>query len=165
MSFSRAQQGQFRPLVEQAWYFDCKRTKRDPLDKAGRRFWYEEELMEATGKHSTAECDQKRDYEDAMAHFEAIVGASIYWQMRRLSGDRRRILHEVQQLAQKFDCDDDYMRGIARQALKRETIPEWRDLGPEDLLCILRALKIQVRRQERRGDPTDHPRRLEEDPF
>jgi hypothetical protein len=166
MSFSRAQQGPFRQLVEHAWSVECKQTRRDPLDKAARRFWYEEQLLAACGQRSTSDCNHTRDYEAAMAHFEALAGDSFYWQLRQYSGDRRRILHEVRALAAEFECPEEYMLAIARRALSRENLQpaQLLELGSEQLLTILRALKIQVRRQLLRGDPADHPRHVEE-PF
>lgn len=151
-------------MVQLAWIAECKRLDRPSGDKIAHRTWYEAELAAATGKSSTSECDAKGDYEDAMAHFEAIVGASIYWQLRRARGDARRILHEVQKLAADFDCSDEYMLGIARRSLRREEV-SWEHLEPEELLTILRALKIQVRRQHQRGDQTDRPRNLEVEPW
>lgn len=173
MSFSRRQQGHFQPLKQRAWLAVCRREQIDPQDKAAARAWYEQELFYATRHTSTTECDGKRDFEYAMAHFEALADESIYWQMRKHGGDKRRIIHEIRQLSEgawpfqrhiapDFDCPEDYLRAIARQALKRDDLPELHDLDAEALLIILISLNRQLRRQDRRGDPTDRPRHAHE---
>lgn len=168
LGFSPAQQGQFRPLLAAAWQAECRLSGADPTDQMAGREWYENELEVATGNRSSKECDKERDFEAAMAHFEAIVGESIYWQMRYYSGDARRIVFSVQKDFADFSADDAYMLSIARQEIGA-SVNDWKSLTAEHLFTIRRALKNQARRQRDRGDKVDQPRRemesLEGDPF
>jgi hypothetical protein len=162
MSFSRAQQPAFQALKQRAWQAECRLLGAAFEDADAARAWYEDELEAATGHRSSTACNPTRDYEAAMAHFEALAGDDIYWQMRKFSGNRRRILHAIRTLAADFDCDDAYMLGIARQALQIHAVVEWDALQANELLLVRNALLKQVRRQLRRGDRTDRVRRVEE---
>ena len=148
-----AQQGLFRPLVSRAWQSHCRRHGLDAADRTAQRAWYETQLLEACEVRSSSDLDQKRDFEAAMEHFEAIVGDSIYWAMRRHRGDARRIAFQIRGLCEEHEIDESYMRGIARQALHLghdAALPELGTLTPEELITIIRALKIHLRRVARR---------------
>ncbi len=162
MSFSRAQQGLFRPLLERAWAVECGVRGWTVGDKDAARDWYENEMETATGCRSSKQCNATTDFESAMAHFEIIEGASIEWQIQKETGNERRIMFEVKKSARDFECDRAYLIGIAKQALGVETVAAWRDLGAEERRIIIRAVVIHIRRQAERGDPTDHPRRRQE---
>lgn len=164
MSFSRAQQALFRPLVARAFAVANPGAHFDTYNPDVRA-WYETELEHATDHRSTSHCDPKRDFENAMAHFEAIIGDSFTWQLRRLNGDRNRILHEIHDTARDFDCTEEYMLAIASQAIGFQ-VTDLAQLNDELLLVILVSLKRQLRRQQRAGLPTDHPRHTKVDiPF
>ena len=144
-----AQQGLFRPLVERAWQSHCRLQGLPAGDKTARREWYETQLLEACEVRSSSDLDPKRDFEAAMEHFEALVGDSIYWAMRRHGGDARRIAWQIRDLCRAHDIDERYMRGIARQALRLGAdapLPELLTLAPADLVTIIRALRIHLRR-------------------
>lgn len=146
MGFSRAQHGLFRPLVIKAWQVHCKANAMNARDLAAKNAWYREELRTASGKTSSADLDQTRAFEKVMAHFEAIAGDSIHWQMRLFRGNARRILHQINQISREHDLDEDYLRAIAKQALQTDFTPELHDLRPETLLTILNAARVYVRR-------------------
>lgn len=100
MSFSRAQQPEYRALVTAAWLAHCLREglpKRFPKKgDAEYEDWYQRELMVATGNETSAACNAGRDYDFAMAHFEGLaMGGSIKWQMRLYSGDVKRMLYSL----------------------------------------------------------------------
>lgn len=159
MSFTRAQQGKFRPLVKAGWARACRldATLLHAADKAAaQRAWYEAELEAATGQTTTIDCDRKRDFEDAMEHFEMIVGESIYWATRKYGSDARRILYNIRESVRDADVDEDYMRGVARRALRlRESdpLPELATLSYPQLRTIMGELK---RFLSRGGRPRVH---------
>ena len=140
-------------MVLKAWNAHCDANP--PLvskDKTARDLWYREELQAAFGVDTSSGLDQRRDFEKAMAHFEAVIGGGIYWNLRVFKGDARRILHEINRVATGHEIDDDYMRRIARQALRTSELPELVNLSEEQLLIVLRALRIYVRRKLNRDD-------------
>lgn len=167
--FTPGQQKHYRPLVDQAWAKHCERNPavlREAVDKAAARgAWYEEELKEATGKPSTSFCDRKRDFTKAMAHFEAILGESIFWQMRLYGDDARRIVWNIQELVRVNEVDEQYMRGIARRMLRLDDtcpLPPLEAMEYEQLLIIMGELKRFLRRG---GKPGVHQHQHAEDPF
>lgn len=154
MSFSRAQQPEFRKLVAAAWQQHVRETG---ATKAQERAWYEAELWEATGHDSTTDCNAGRDYDLACAHFEALAGVSIRWQMKVHSGDATRIIWHLDEITRKHGIDAPYLRGIARQALRCEELPELADLPREQLIQILGETKRFVRRRKHRAEVSAEP--------
>jgi len=136
-------------MVAGAWAIHCRDTSQDRSDRAARDAWYRAELIECLGKDSTKTASATRDFEAAMAHFESIFGDSIYWQMAQFRGDARRVLHELDAICERHNIDEDYLRRIARVALKFDAPPQLIDLTPDQLLIILRAARIHARRQKR----------------
>lgn len=155
--FTTKQQGYYRPMVAAAWARACQL---DPtlllgVDKAAtERAWYENELMLATGETSTTKLDRKRDFTAAMAHFETIVGESIYWNMRLHGDDARRIVFNLREVVQENEVDEVYMRAMARRMLRLDDTDHLPDLGEmtsEQLLIIMGELKRFLRRGGRPG--------------
>lgn len=154
MSFSRAQQPAFRAMVKEAWMAVGRAVLQDQegaLKSTPDRGWYEQELCFATGCTSSTECDAGHDYDFAMAHFEELGGAGIKWQMKVKNGDAKRLIYNVQKIARGFDCDETYLRGIARQALGTAHLPALDKLTPAQRVTVLRAVKMEVRRLKDRG--------------
>lgn len=181
--FSRKQHGFFRPMVAAAWEAHCKRNAlpsaqlqllepdevksavAERIEKSRlsetQRAWYEDNLEAACGKNkrSTTICDPKRDFEHAMAHFEAIARNGIYWNMRVHGGDARRIAWNIGELCRKHDVEEDYMRGCLRNALQlfpNDPLPRLEDVPYEVLIIIMGELKRWIRRDpgtRRRGRP------------
>jgi hypothetical protein len=164
MSFSRAQQPAFRQMVKEAWLAvgrDVLQGQAGALKSTPDRDWYEQELYYATGCTSSTECDAGHDYDFAMAHFEELAGAGIRWQMKVKNGDAKRLIYNVQKIARGFNCDEAYLRGIARQALGTAHLPALDKLTPEQRVTVLRAVKIEVRRLKARGEEPHLPVRTE----
>ena len=109
MPFTRRQQGEFRQLVAAAWREHCGSRGLAPGDPEAQRAWYEEQLEEATGHASTKLCTPGRDYESAMAHFEALSGEGVKWQVRAAGGDRRRLLWVLDRIG----FDPAYVRRVS----------------------------------------------------
>lgn len=163
MSFTPAQQGIYRPLVDQAWKQHCTANAKPQKDKAAKEEWYRQELVKCLGKPSTKSANKSTDFEKAMAHFEAICGDSIEWGMRYYKGASRRIIHSLNEITVKHGIDEDYCRRVARQALQAlqaDHLPELIDLNPELLLTILNSLRIYVRRHKPHSQTTP-----DENPF
>jgi hypothetical protein len=154
MSFSKKQQGYYRPMVASAWERHCQMNGIRPAppfadDDERCRTWYEDELENATGKRTSKDCDMKRDFEEAMAHFESIVGEGTYWFERLYGADARRIAHNIRELCQEFDVDEDYMRRIARRAAGlgfEDPLPELHLFTYDQLRTIMGELKRFLRR-------------------
>lgn len=164
MSFSRAQQPAFRQMVHAAWLAHCRAERIAPGLKPDRA-WYEAELEEATGHASTSACSAGRDYDLAMAHFEAITGVSIKWQMRVYSGDAKRMLHELRGLISPKDgVDEDYLREVARNALGLDEPPQLHLIPREGLVEIIQTVLRHLRRKRNR-EVTAVPVAVSEDPF
>lgn len=155
--FTRKQQGVFRPMVIAAWQRHCQLHSEvlRAVDKvAAKRAWYEAELEAATGETTSAALDPKRDFEAAMAHFEAVAGNGIYWNMRVHGSDARRIAHNIRELCQANEVDEDYMRGMARRSLRLsefDPLPDLASLEYEQLIVLMGELKRFLRRGGRPG--------------
>ncbi|HWM26555.1 MAG TPA: hypothetical protein VNP98_17190 [Chthoniobacterales bacterium] len=156
--FSTKQQGYYRPMVANAWLRHCAIANIAPHpyddDLAPCRAWYEAELEAATGETSTTKLDRKRDFTAAMAHFETIVGESIYWNMRLHGDDARRIAFNLQEVCQGDEVNEDYMRAIARRVKglhEDDPLPELAQMSPYELLTIMGELKRFIRRGGRPG--------------
>lgn len=146
MSFSRAQQPAWQAMIKRAWAAHCLAEGINPVPPKWDRDWYEQELYYAVKTTSTSDCNAGRDYDLAMAHFESIAGESIKWQMRVHSGDARRLLHELSEITEDHGIDEDYLRGVARQMLKVDHLPELSKLTKPQLVLILGEVKRHVRR-------------------
>jgi hypothetical protein len=169
--FSPGQQGHYRPMVEAAWARVCDLARRPftPPDKKLNpefRRWYEAELDIATGKTSTEHCDRKRDFTNAMAHFEAIAQNGIYWNTRLYGDDARRVAWNIREVIRKNDVDENYMRGMVRNSLQLsddDPLPELEKVSYKLLLVIMGELKRWLRRgpgSRPRGNPN-----FRKDPF
>jgi hypothetical protein len=155
MSFSGKQQGIFQPMIAKAWVRHCQQNLDAAAAIAGKnhpayRDWYEDELEEATGCRSSTECDARRDFNLAMAHFEIAAWAGIYWQGRLHECDAENILWHVNRIAARHTIDEGYLRGWARQMrrkkrrkehLDEEELPELLDLSKEELALLLIEVK------------------------
>lgn len=165
MSFSGRQQGIFRPMVAGAWVWHCRAEglgaeaaamgKKHPAYRA----WYERELEEATGCASSSDCNAWRDFNFAMAHFEVLARDGIYWQMELAKCDAKRILWNIARLVKRHGLEEDYLRGVARNArrkrrreagLDEEELPALIDLSTEELSHVLMSVKSHVRQKAAR---------------
>jgi hypothetical protein len=156
--FTTGQQGHFRPLIAAAWEKHCQLSKlpSSPAADSNKAFrsWYADELKIATGKPSSVHCDRKRDFTRAMAHFESIVGESIFWQCRLYGDDARRIAWNIREIVRANEVDEDYMRGMARRMLRLGDdceLPTLDQMDYESLIIIMGELKRFLRRGGRPG--------------
>lgn len=141
--FTRKQHARYyRPQIDRAWFAHCRRNNLDVGNDTAQDLWYRKELVAALGVYTTKQCDRKKDFETLMAHFEAIEGCSIQWQMKLASGDHRRLLHLVRARAQALGVTEEYIQGIADQM----GFAELADLYVEQLTKLLYAIDKQVRR-------------------
>lgn len=160
MSFSPGQQPGYRAMVEWAWQRHCTANAIPLGNRTTHRVWYEAQLFEATGKRSTVQCDVKRDYEDAMSHFEGLSGGGcdkrgpFYWTMRKFGADYRRMLHTVQSEYGEMFVEEQYVCATAKRALKLDYFPDLATLTYDDLLIVIRAIVRDARSAQRQGSPT-----------
>jgi hypothetical protein len=119
MSFSKGQQGKYRPLINQAWAKYASANRLSPTDRAAREFWYRGELKVGCGVTSSNNLSASDGFERAMAHFESICGDSIYWQLQYFNGDRRRINHAASSAGHQVEYSEAYICGAATRILKR----------------------------------------------
>lgn len=156
MPFTKQQQGKYRPIVERAWQTHARESGIDPKSPAARRSWYENELLAAVGLNSTVALDQGRDFDQAIAHFEAIADdGETYWQNKVESGDLRRILWTVfkkeRPEIEGTRIDADYIGELASQMFRSKNPPPLRTLKKSQLTAITRALIIHRKRVEKRS--------------
>lgn len=141
--FSRQQQGRyFRPQVARAWAAHCRRTSDNFFDAVAKDKWYRAALMECLQVYTTKECNQKEDFETAMAHFEAIEGVSIEWQMKAAHGDKIRVMWLINKRLKALDQPESYADDIAHNA----GFGDVDDCQHDQLVIVLRALDMQLRR-------------------
>lgn len=150
MSFSRRQQPEFQRLWKLAWTAFCESEGEAGLalfaDKDAKDAWYRDQMERATGHRSSKDCNPGRDYDRAMAHFEAIAGCDVKWNLKLYGGDAKRMLHAVRKNANACGVDELYLRGVARQMLGTADLPELHTVPPEVLVRITVAMNIFVRR-------------------
>jgi hypothetical protein len=160
MSFSTREQGIYRPLVTGAWETHCAAEGIDPKDKIAKDAWYRAQLHECLGVWTTKQCNPTAHFRKACAHFEAIIGKSIFWQMQVAGGDIRTARHGLQTLAEEHDIDSAYIAGIAHQMF--DTTPE--NLNAPRLRKLIAALKIHFHRHDP-SEPQLAATRTEPNPF
>ena len=144
---SRFQLPAFFKMVAAAWKSHCTANAINAPTTAMKDEWWRCELHQATGHDNLHDCNPTTDYEKAMAHFEEIIGDSIEWQMKLHKGDRTRLMHAIRKVCKEYDFTEEYASGIACQ-VTRQTTANLDRLNPKQLLAVLRALKIQTRRNQ-----------------
>lgn len=156
MGFTKPQQGRYRKLVESAWQTHARREALDPKSAPLRRAWYEDQLRTCVGYSSTVPCDQSRDFDVAIAHFEYLAdNGETYWQQRAQAGDIRRILHIVfpgnaPRIIAGQTIDAAYCLAIAEQMYQTEFPGGLRTLRKDQIKEIIRRLMIHKKRHAAR---------------
>jgi len=89
MSFTRAQQKYYRPLVEKAWAAHCERSGEAINSRFQKDQWYRCTLLDTVGVYSTKEADKTIDFDALMLAFAQIAGDS-YWINRMAEAEERR---------------------------------------------------------------------------
>ncbi|MDD5349265.1 MAG: hypothetical protein PHQ12_03545 [Chthoniobacteraceae bacterium] len=154
MSFSPGQQGKYRPMRDRAWQKHAEREGLNPGDRKAKDTWYRAELVECIGVDTTTHCNQGRDFETVMAHFEEIIGEDFFWNLRVHQGDTRRLQWSIARICEKWQIDDAYARATAVRVLKWQghltSLAEITD--PADLQRVRIALLKHARRNGLRED-------------
>jgi len=92
---SRAQQGQFRPLVNKAWFRHCVLWNLETKAANSRRDWYEQQLFQALKIHSTTErIISPDDFHDLLLHF-ATLAQHTEWLKRLATEQERRLRYLI----------------------------------------------------------------------
>ena len=166
MSFTRSQQGLFRPMVKRAWLKHAAAEGLDPRSNATQDAWYRGELRECLGRDTTKDADPGRDFETVMAHFEVFVGGEFYWTLRVHQGDARRLQFAIAQICERWEIDDQYARATAARVLKWEghLTSLAAITSAADLQRVRIALLIAARRQAKRHETAQASAKLAADP-
>lgn len=98
MPLTGRQQRVYRPLVEAAWAACCRSgapteaaAARLRADRIARERWYRSQLHACLGIWTTKQLVGLPAFRRLMAHFEAIVGESFYWQQQLATAEERSI--------------------------------------------------------------------------
>jgi hypothetical protein len=158
MSFSRKQQGIYRPLVDAAWAREAPALGLLPADRPA---WYRGHLSALFGVETTKALSPTSDFEIACAHFETLADDGTHWAQRLSTGHTRRLLHLVRRHCGGHADPVSYLRGIAAQAW--HTTPDEIDLErltPHQLHLLLLATIYHHRRHPEAGTPHPLPEEL-----
>lgn len=140
MTFSPAQQAQYRPLVEQAWQRHCGFQTLLPADKgAARDAWYREQLHMAAGIYTTKDA-RRGDFLKLMVHFERLCGDSIRWATAQTTERYRNAMWQINKLIGEGRIDRPYAEAIARRSYERGLD----DLGAAEAEQVLRWLRSHL---------------------
>ena len=149
MSFSRAQQGKFRPVVDHAWFKHCERTDTAPNNKAAKDKWYRQQLADAGSFTSTKQCNMTADFELVMLPF-AIIADDEYWIGRCTSGAERRLKYIIRGFLadltwlMKAPYDWRYVRATYKQS---GMLPDAMDAAPAwQLYKVMQMLDTHIQR-------------------
>lgn len=141
MSFSLTEQRLFRPLVDKAWARYSALERVAPGSKIERDAWYRAQLQKVAGITSTTQANRTTHFGELMAHFEAIVGDSIYWQTQLAESRLRRVRWALDKVCREHDVEENYVAGIALQMFGTRDLSR---LGPDQLEAIIAALKREL---------------------
>lgn len=136
----------YHALAKRAWETWAPGNGRDVTDRKAYDAWRHAEVETVTGKTSARDLNTTDDFERIMAHWEAICGDSIHWNLKAATAAFRRIRHVVQAANkdQQLTIPESYVLAIAKQAgAARESLSELTHQGE---VTVIRALKIQVLR-------------------
>jgi len=92
------QQRVYRPIVEAAWAAHCRAeapteaaAARLRADRIAKDKWYRSQLHACLGIWTTGQVSSLGQFRRLMAHFEAQVGESFYWQQQLATGQERSV--------------------------------------------------------------------------
>jgi len=154
MGFTRDQQVKvYRPMVKRAWAAYSRSQGIHPKDKIAWNAWYRATLHEGVGVYSTCQCNPGADFENAMAAFEAVIGDSIYWQLKAAGGPLKRTRHALDQLMREHYIEEDYVSGVSRQMFDTSH----HNLDAKKLAKLIAALKTHLHRHEPESVGVDVP--------
>lgn len=161
-----AQFSKLTPVVAAAWAHHCARSGIDPHKKKanGYRDWYEDVIVRAIGKNSTAEIRNPAEFGKVLLAFAEIADDESL--IRDLAADeenRNRWVLRMMAVDLSFlRCEEvswEYVRSIFGQA----KLPpgEFDDCPAPSLLKVIAILDVQIQRECRRYGISKHhlPRR------
>ena len=147
MAFSRAQQIKFRILVDKAWLAHCDQECITESTPASKEAWYREQLRKTFKVDSSKLLNKSDEFEKAMALFEELAEAGIYWQLRVVGGDAIRARHVLDETLRNLHLTEEYVTHVAEQAGFRHGFRSY----TADELIKLRIMLLQpVRRRQKR---------------
>lgn len=148
---SRAQQGEFRPLLRKAFVADYARTPTGSDDPVFRA-WYEAEMYKAFRVKSTTDLVWiPRRFDELMLHFGAIamdIGVLNKYsagEERRVRWQIRRYMVDLAWLEQR-QVDWNYVEGIYHQSQLGCPHCPWSDAPASMLIKVLQMLDTYIRR-------------------
>jgi len=144
MPFVAAQQRNFRRLVAVAWDPYAAREGLAKNDRKALEVFTKNHLEKATGKRSTKDCNNSRDFDAAMAHFEALAQNGEYeWNMNLIQGDAKRARHSVQKVNPRFLSQfptqldfERYLQGCARKLIHSSELPKLHELDNSQMADV-----------------------------
>lgn len=154
---SRAQQGNYRPIVARAWSRCCAETGADPADKLAYDQWYRRQLMDAGGWYTSKEVRSAADYKRLMLHFAALVNDEA-WLLYLANAEERNIKwligRELVALGRltRQTVGWNYARGILRHMHIEGEID---DVPAATLHKVFVALNTHTRRLRARSGKSD----------
>jgi hypothetical protein len=167
MSFTPAQQGKYRPIVNRAWHVHCDRTSQAPNAPLAFRCWYEQQLMEVLGVPTTRNAGHKAQFEICMLWFAQIAGEDreiAYWSSAAERTMQYLITQRLDELSWLEHRPHDWR--YARAIYAHMNLPLSMDEAPAMCLWkVFQALDIHVARECRKRKlsvwalPTRHRKR------
>ena len=141
--FTPGQQSKYRPLVTEAWRNHRDANGIDPKDKVARENWYQRELKNCIGLTTTTQADPGFDFDIAIAHFEGLADAGFYWRGRL----RQSLFERLKKVSRHKTATPEYCEALIKHARKLHYTPKLETLNKNDLILILRALKLDAARR------------------
>lgn len=142
---SDGQRRKFFALFNRAWQDWAARHGQDPADADARDTWRRDQLEIAAGVRSIRALGAGLDFNRVMAHFEAVIGDSIYWQQRLSQQAIAYVRHAIGDPG----LSADYLLGVARQSLSDPTLSDLSQLSEAVLKRLIRFLAIDKKRRAR----------------
>lgn len=143
MAFSAPQHYKYyRPISTKAARLAGVNVK----DKKALDAWLRANLREWLGVESTNELSPMDDFTYVMKQYEGLIGDGIRWHLAYEQGPVRRAVHKIRQICEQLHLDEDYARGLSRNALQLDRMPLFEELNPKQLQTIIRTLKAQGNR-------------------
>ena len=145
VQLSEDQTRQFWKLFSLAWLAYCACEKIRASNSIAKEKWRHEQLHAVCGVYSLKQIPRAGpQFVKIMAHLEVIARSGIFWQLRVHGADTRHLVHTIRTFCQQHDLDEDYARGIAQKALRREELPDLENLSAAQLCEFARLLHAEI---------------------
>jgi hypothetical protein len=140
MPFSNLQQRRhYRPTIARA----AAKAGVEVRDKAALDAFVRGNLHEWLGVYSTKELNAGPDFTFVMMKYEQLLGDGYRWRLQYENQHVNGQVHKIREICRELDLEEDYARGVARQALGLGRLPLFPELSPRQLQTVLRVLKAQ----------------------